>query len=55
MKKLKAAGTTGGGVQQQYFLTEKGLYEVLFMSRKPIAKQFKNWVFEILKEIRTTG
>ena len=44
-----------GANRSQYFLTEKGLYEVLFMSRKPIAKQFKNWVFEILKEIRTTG
>ena len=37
------------------FLTEKGLYNVLFISRKPIAKTFKNWVFTIIKEIRLNG
>lgn len=37
------------------FLTEDGLYEVLMQSRKPIAKQFKKKVKEILKEIRKTG
>ena len=25
------------------------------MSRKPIAKEFKGWVFEVIKEIRLTG
>lgn len=34
------------------FLTENGLYEVLMQSRKPIAKQFKSKVKEILKELR---
>ena len=38
-----------------WFLTEDGLYEVLMQSRKPIAKQFKKGVKQILKEIRTTG
>ena len=38
-----------------WFLTEDGLYEVLMQSRKPIAKQFKKCVKEILKEIRKTG
>jgi anti-repressor protein len=37
------------------FLTEDGLYEVLMLSRKPIAKQFKKQVKAILKEIRKTG
>ena len=37
------------------FLTEDGLYEVLMQSRKPIAKQFKKKVKEILKQIRKTG
>ena len=37
------------------FLTEEGLYEVLMLSRKPIAKDFKKKVKEILKEIRKTG
>ena len=36
--------------QEVTFLTEKGLYEVMFRSRKPIAKQFKNWVYEILRD-----
>ena len=34
------------------FLTEDGLYEVLMLSRKPIAKQFKKQVKKILKELR---
>lgn len=38
-----------------WFLTEDGLYEVLMQSRKPIAKQFKKGVKNILKEIRRTG
>ena len=37
------------------FLTEDGLYEVLMQSRKPIAKQFKKEVKNILKQIRLTG
>ncbi len=41
--------------QEQWFLTEAGLYEVLMQSRKPIAKQFKAQVKEILKTIRKTG
>ena len=35
------------------FLTEDGLYEVLMQSRKPIAKEFKKRVKEILKGLRT--
>lgn len=38
-----------------WFLTEDGLYEVLMQSRKPIAKEFKKGVKEILKTIRKTG
>ena len=43
------------GNQQVFFLTEKGLYKVLFKSRKPIAEKFKCWVCEVIKEIRLTG
>jgi len=32
---------TPGGVQKAWFLTEDGLYEVLMLSRKPKARQFK--------------
>ena len=46
---------TPGGNQQVWFLTEDGLYEVLMQSRKPIAKQFKKGIKEILKSIRKTG
>lgn len=45
-----------GGLQgETLFLTEDGLYEALMQSRKPIAKQFKKGVKQILKEIRATG
>jgi phage antirepressor YoqD-like protein len=45
-----------GGLQGECnFLTESGLYEVLMLSRKPIAKQFKKEVKKILHEIRTNG
>ncbi len=46
---------TLGGSQQVTFLTEKGLYKVLFKSRKPIAERFQNWVCEVIKEIRLNG
>jgi prophage antirepressor-like protein len=53
----KVAHTVGtlGGNQEVNFLTEKGLYQVLFTSRKPIAKTFKNWVCDVIKEIRING
>ena len=43
------------GQQEQWFLTEYGLYEVLMQSRKPIAKEFKKGVKKILKDIRQEG
>jgi anti-repressor protein len=46
---------TLGGVQESWFLTEDGLYEVLMQSRKPIAKAFKKEVKIILKTIRQNG
>jgi len=46
---------TLGGTQEVTFLTEKGLYKVLFKSRKPIAEKFQNWVCEVIKEIRLKG
>ena len=44
-----------GRNQSITFLTEKGLYKVLFKSRKPIAEKFQNWVCDVIKEIRLTG
>ncbi|GIN58488.1 hypothetical protein J8TS2_28070 [Lederbergia ruris] len=46
---------TLGGLQESWFLTEDGLYEVLMMSRKPVAKQMKREIKTILKELRTKG
>ena len=46
---------TTGGSQQVSFLTEKGLYKVLFKCRKPIAQTFQNWVCDVIKEIRLSG
>ena len=44
-----------GGVQEMWFLTEDGVYEVLMQSRKPMAKAFKKEVKKVLKEIRKHG
>lgn len=44
-----------GQTRECWFLTENGLYEVLMQSRKPIAKEFKKRVKEILQTIRKTG
>ena len=44
-----------GQNREMWFLTEDGLYEVLMLSTKPIAKEFKKQVKEILKTIRKTG
>jgi prophage antirepressor-like protein len=46
---------TSTGPKQVTFLTEKGLYKILFKSRKPIAETFQNWVCEVIKEIRLNG
>lgn len=51
-EKVRNNVTTLGGVQEAWFLTEDGLYEVLMQSRKPIAKQFKKQIKIILKELR---
>lgn len=54
-EKVRNSVTTLGGIQETWFLTEDGLYEVLMQSRKPIAKQFKKEVKKILKQMRLTG
>lgn len=54
-EKLKCLLSTSGQNREMWFLTEDGLYEVLMQSRKPIAKEFKKQVKEILKSIRKHG
>ena len=36
-------------------MTEVGLYRLLGMSRKPVARAFQKWVAKVVKEIRLTG
>ncbi len=54
-EKLTSSIHYSGQVRNMWFLTEDGLYEVLMQSQKPIAKQFKKEVKNILKTIRKTG
>jgi prophage antirepressor-like protein len=54
-EKVVHSMNTLGGNQEVTFLTEKGLYKILFRSRKPIAQRFQNWVCEVIKEIRLNG
>lgn len=54
-EKLMHTIYASGQARQMWFLTEDGLYEVLMLSRKPIAKEFKKHVKEILKSIRKNG
>ena len=54
-EKLNSTILSAGQMREVTFLTEDGLYEVLMQSRKPIAKEFKKKVKEILKTIRKTG
>lgn len=45
-----------GRNQLSFLISEAGLYEVIFMSRKPEAKAFKRWVTsEVLPSIRKHG
>lgn len=44
-----------GKTYKQSFVTENGLYEVLMLSKKPIAKQFKSEVKKVLHQLRTKG
>ena len=47
-----AVTDSSGRKQEMNILTEKGLYKVLMRSRKPIAEEFQDWVFNIIKQIR---
>lgn len=51
-EKLKRTLYVSGQNREMWFLTEDGLYEVLMQSRKPIAKEFKKKVKNMLKDLR---
>jgi anti-repressor protein len=55
LEKLTGTIFRSGQNREMRFLTEDGLYEVLMLSRKLKAKQFKKQVKEILKSIRKHG
>lgn len=45
-----------GRQQDTYIVSEAGLYELIFQSRKPEAREFRRWVTaEVLPTIRRTG
>lgn len=46
---------TNAGKRECTFLTEIGLYRLIMLSRKPIAKKFQKWVASVIKEIRING
>ena len=51
-----ASTDTLGGAQEMAYVTESGLYSLVFTSRKQEAKAFKRWVTsEVLPAIRKTG
>lgn len=54
-EKTQCVEETSGGKQYVVYLTEKGLYKLIFRSRKDFAIQFQNWVIGVVKEIRING
>lgn len=54
-EKLTSTILRAGQSRRVNMLTEDGLYEVLMLSRKPIAKKFKAEIKNILKSIRKNG
>jgi anti-repressor protein len=51
-EKLTYAIHMAGQNRDMWFLTEDGLYEVIMLSRKPVAKEFKKGVKQLLKAVR---
>ena len=43
---------TPGGIQKLLIISEFGIYDAVFGSHKPEAKEFKRWVHQMLKELR---
>lgn len=46
---------TLGGPQTVTFLTKKGVYRLLFQSRRPEAKPFREWLLNVVETIERTG
>jgi prophage antirepressor-like protein len=55
-EKLMRTVHVSGQNRQAWFVTESGLYSLIFTSRKPEAKAFKKWVTSVLlPTLRKTG
>lgn len=55
-EKLTSLILTSGQGRQMWLVNESGLYNLIFQSRKPDAKAFRQWVTrEVLPSIRKTG
>lgn len=46
---------TIGRQQKKVFLKIRGLYAVIWKSRKPYAIQFQKWAYNMIEEVRLTG
>lgn len=44
--------STPSADQEMLIISEFGIYDAIFNSRKPEAKTFKRWVFDVIKELR---
>jgi prophage antirepressor-like protein len=45
-----------GGLEEVWFISESGLYQMAFQCRKPVAKPFKRWLSrEVIPAIRKEG
>lgn len=47
--------STPGGKQEVLIISEFGIYDAVFNSRKKEAKEFKRWVFNVIKSLRETS
>lgn len=47
--------STDGKTYMTRIFSEDGIYEVLFLSKQPLAREFRRFVREVLKELRQTG
>lgn len=55
-EKLTSVVLNSGQGRQMWLVSESGLYNLIFQSRKPEAKAFRKWVTsEVLPSIRRTG
>ena len=43
---------SSGRKQEMILVNEYGIYDTIFRSNKPEAKQFRRWVYDLLKELR---